>query len=192
MSQHGDSYSSWSDTRLVNACLRGDEPAWSALIARYKRLICSFPFRYGVSPQDVGDVFQAVCVKLCVELPRLRKTESLRSWLISVAANESFQWQRRRHLRAQQGVGEFIETLPDGAALPPQLLEQAEREQIVRDAIARLSPRCRQLIQHLFFDQPAVPYAELARRLGLATGSIGFYRGHCLKRLQARLEEMDL
>ena len=71
------------------------------------------------------------------------------------------------------GGGEFIETLPDGASLPPQLLEQAEQEQTVRDAMAHLSPRCQQFIRHLFFDQPTVPYAEIARRLGLATGSIG-------------------
>jgi hypothetical protein len=34
-----------------------------------------------------------------------------------------------------------------------------------------------------------VPYSEVARRLKLATGSIGFIRGRCLQRLKKILEE---
>jgi hypothetical protein len=40
----------------------------------------------------------------------------------------------------------------------------------------------------LFYEQPPLAYRDLAARLGLATGSIGFIRGRCLKRLQRLLE----
>ena len=60
---------------------------------------------------------------------------------------------------------------------------------MVREAIDRLPPRCREMIQLLFFEHPPVRYDELARRLNLATGSIGFIRGRCLKRLKKLLEE---
>jgi len=46
------------------------------------------------------------------------------------------------------------------------------------------------MIRLLFFVEPAVPYREVARRLGLATGSIGFIRGRCLRRLQKTLQQM--
>jgi DNA-directed RNA polymerase specialized sigma24 family protein len=32
-----------------------------------------------------------------------------------------------------------------------------------------------------------MPYADVARRLGLATGSIGFIRGRCLEKLRKAL-----
>ena len=48
------------------------------------------------------------------------------------------------------------------------------------------------MIRLLFYEQPPLPYVEVARRLGLATGSIGFIRGRCLKRLQKELEEQGL
>ena len=35
----------WNDTRLVKACLAGDEEAWSVLIDKYKALIYSIPAR---------------------------------------------------------------------------------------------------------------------------------------------------
>jgi len=43
-------------------------------------------------------------------------------------------------------------------------------------------------VRLLFYEQPPIPYDEVARRLGLATGSIGFIRGRCLKKLRANLK----
>src|SRR5437588_776507 len=96
------------DEWLVQGCLRGDQQAWGELIDKYKRLIYSIPIKYGASPADASDVFQAVCI-------------------------------------------EFL--------------------------------------QLLFFQQPPLPYAEVARRMGLATGSIGFIRGRCLEKLRKALVE---
>jgi hypothetical protein len=42
----------------------------------------------------------------------------------------------------------------------------------------------------LFYEDPPVAYRDLARGLGLATGSIGFIRGRCLVRLQRALERL--
>jgi RNA polymerase sigma factor (sigma-70 family) len=83
------------------------------------------------------------------------------------------------------GRGEDLE--PSGP--PADLLAQLEQEQTIREAITSLPPRCRQLIAMLFFEQPPIPYAEVAKTLNLATGSIGFIRGRCLKRLRHVLEE---
>ena len=41
----------------------------------------------------------------------------------------------------------------------------------------------------LFFETPARPYDEIAKELGLATGSIGFIRGRCLAQLRKQLEK---
>ncbi len=74
-------------------------------------------------------------------------------------------------------------------AIPADMLAEMEREQMVREAMAGLPPRCREMIELLFFEHPPMPYNEVARRLKLATGSIGFIRGRCLKRLKKILEE---
>jgi RNA polymerase sigma factor (sigma-70 family) len=177
------------DAALVRACLNGDEAAWSALIARYRRLIYSIPVRYGASPEDAGDIFQAVCLDLFSELPQLRRVESLRSWLMTVTAHHAFHWKRRHQLRASREAGPpGPDDEPAVAEVSSELLQAAEREQQLREAVARLPPRCQQLIQLLFFAQPPLAYAEAARRLGLATGSIGFVRGRCLRKLQRELK----
>ena len=50
-------------------------------------------------------------------------------------------------------------------AIPPDVLAELEREQMVREAIGHLPPRCREMIEVLFFEHPPMPYNEVARRL---------------------------
>jgi RNA polymerase sigma factor (sigma-70 family) len=179
----------WDDGRLIQACRDGDQEAWSVLIHRYRRLIYSIPARYGAQPADAADIFQAVCLELYAELPRLRKVESLRSWLISVTAHQAFHWKQRVMKRATREGSEIEpEASPAQEPVPPEILEAAEREQVLRDAIRGLPPRCREMIRLLFYEDPPLAYAEVARRLGLATGSIGFIRGRCLKKLERVLD----
>jgi len=178
----------WSNARLVEECLRGNEQAWDGLVDRFKGLIYSIPMRYGAPPQDAADIFQTVCLDLFNELPRLRDAEALQGWLIRVTAHKCYHWKRQQTSGAKNlGDGNF-EAL-SAEVLPPDLIAELEQQQLLQQAISQLPARCRQLIELLFFEQPPLPYAEVADRLSLARGSIGFIRGRCLKKLRQILEE---
>jgi DNA-directed RNA polymerase specialized sigma24 family protein len=43
-------------------------------------------------------------------------------------------------------------------------------------------------VQLLFFETPPRPYADVAKELGLAVGSIGFTRQKCMDRLRRQLD----
>jgi RNA polymerase sigma factor (sigma-70 family) len=187
--QVGGPHVTWSDSRLIRACLKGNEQAWSALIGKYKNLIYSIPVKYGASPEDAADIFQSVCLELFSELPRLRKVAAFRSWLMTVTAHRSFHWKRKVRRLAEDELTPLAEEQL-GKDPSPDLIEQVEREQMLREAMARLPPRCQEMIRLLFYQQPRMSYRDVADRLGLATGSIGFIRGRCLKRLQRTLEEL--
>jgi len=184
-------HTEWSDERLVRACLDGDDEAWRALIDKYRNLIYSIPIKYRASPEDAADIFQSVCLELFSHLSQLRKTGALRGWLITVTTHQSFHW-KRKHLKrmGREEAGLDAETLGSELPAPADVSEEVEREQMVRDATALQSPRCREMIRLLFYTEPPLPYKEVARRLGLATGSVGFIRGRCLNRLQKTLRKM--
>jgi RNA polymerase sigma factor (sigma-70 family) len=181
--------SEWTNTRLVAQCLAGDERAWNALLDRYKNLIYAIPLRYGAPPQDAADIFQAVCLDLFNELPRLRDAEALQGWLVRVTTHKCYHWKRRLATHNGEHGEDLLETLVGADPIPGALMAEIEREQIVREAIAQLPDRCREMIELLFFEIPPMPYDEVARRLNLAKGSIGFIRGRCLKRLKKLLEQ---
>ncbi|MHB8487420.1 MAG: RNA polymerase sigma factor [Candidatus Acidiferrales bacterium] len=178
----------WTDTKLVQLCLRGSEEAWSALIDKYRNLIFSIPIKYGFSSDDATDIFQAVCLELLSELPKLRKPKALPKWIMQVTAHKCFHHKRQlQRTQTPDSDGELAEQSTPARA--EGILREAEEEQALRLALSNLSSRCRQLIQMLFFEEPARPYQQLAAELGLSTGSIGFIRQRCLERLRKGLRE---
>ncbi len=178
-----------SDVELIRRCLDGQEAAWNELIDKYKALIYSVPVKYGLQPQEAADVFQGTCIELLTRLKELREPRALPKWLIQVAHHRCY------HLRRQEKrfVSRDSEVdLPDTEvpAIADSLLRQTEEEQMLREAMAKLEPRCRKLIEMLFFEIPARPYAEVASELNLATGSIGLTRQKCMERLRKQLDSL--
>jgi len=183
-----DARTAWPDARLVRECVGGSEEAWRALIFRYKNLIFSIPVKYGFSTEDSTDIFQAVCLELLSELPKLRKVKALPKWIMQVTAHKCFhrKQQQQRTEVLDPAAKEFEKGTP---ARAEGILREAEDEQTLRQAMAELPPRCRELVQMLFYDEPVRPYQEIAATLGIAVGSIGFIRQRCLERLRKRLLE---
>jgi RNA polymerase sigma factor (sigma-70 family) len=86
---------------------------------------------------------------------------------------------------------EVFGTDPDDGGLPleadPTVIEEeiilAERNALLRAALAELPPRCRRLVTLLLHDPP-LSYAEISEILRIPPGSIGPQRGRCLDRLR--------
>lgn len=180
----------WENKKLVRGCLSGNEDAWNAFLDRYKNLIYSIPVKYGLSPDDSADIFQAVCMDVIRELPKLREPDALPKWLIQMTSHRCFHWKRNQNRFVSKDFEQETDSNDQSSPQRDELLSDAEQEQILRDAIHSLPLRCEQLVRMLFFDPAARPYAEVARSLGLATGSIGFIRKRCLEKLRRKLEEL--
>jgi len=179
-----------SDRQIVQGCLKGHEEDWDLLIDKYKKLIFSIPIRYGLSREEAADIFQAVCLELIQELPKVREPKALPKWLMQVTAHKCFHYKRHRNRMVSQ---DDEETKVPESSIPAEAeinLREVEEEQMLRDALAAISSRCRELIHMLFYEEPRRPYQQVAASLGLATGSIGFMRQKCLDRLKEQLDSL--
>ncbi|MDP9161629.1 MAG: sigma-70 family RNA polymerase sigma factor [Acidobacteriota bacterium] len=186
-----EGHASWSDERLVSACLEGDQQAWSVLLDKYKNLIYSIPIKLGMYAA-AADIFQAVCLDLLTDLPRLREPRALPKWLMQTCYHKCLRWRRtaEKYVNLADEDTETQQFDVSQEPLPEEVLVELEKQQIVRDAISALSPRCEGMVRMLFFDDPPRPYDEIAKEFGIATGSIGFIRGRCLEKLKQQLEQM--
>lgn len=184
-----ENYEDWSDGRLVEACLRRNDRAWSELINRYQRLILSIGLKGGLSITDAFDVSQRVWTQAYLKLSSLRKADSVRPWLTTLARNSCHEYQRQsRQRRSRELDGYEPSDLEDLQSLEPIDLVGSEQRKRVEDAVARLDPRCRRMVEMLFFSHPRPTYREIAREFQLADGSVSAIRERCLKRLLALLE----
>ncbi|MCG8454743.1 MAG: sigma-70 family RNA polymerase sigma factor [Holophagales bacterium] len=191
--QHNQPHPSWADEKLVHLCLQGSEAAWGALVDKYEKLVYAVVCKYGAAPEEASDLFQAIWLDIYNDLPQLRNRNRVKPWLISLTRNKCYHWKQERVRRSSREIDtEQPSDLERMAVEEAGFVEDLERDQLVREAILALPERCREMVRLLFFAQPPMPYAQVAERLGLATGSIGFIRGRCLKKLQAALESLGL
>jgi len=182
------SLESTTDDELVSACISGNQLAWEQLIARYRGLIQSFARKYGAPAPEAADIFQTVCIELYVALPRLRNHQSVRAWIATVAAHETYRW-KRRHLAKLQREAAIPDCAAPGTTPLSQFLE-SEQIALVRQAVAHLPGRYRTLIGLLFLTEPPLPYRAVARRLGVMPGSVPFLRQRGLRKLEQILAEL--
>ena len=180
-----------SDERLIVLCRKGNQQAWADLVDKYKNLIYSVPIKLGMY-DEAADIFQSVCLDLLSDLPKLREPKALPKWLMQVSYHKCLNHGSRtkRQLQLEDEDVDKLAGGPGALALPEEMMAQLQREQIVRDVVSSLPWRCERMVHMLFFETPPRPYQEIARELGIATGSIGFIRGRCLSRLRKQLERM--
>jgi RNA polymerase sigma factor (sigma-70 family) len=108
---------------------------------------------------------------------------------MQVAHHQCYRWKRQQQrVVSRDGDADLPE--PETPAIAESLVQQTQEEQILREAMAALSPQCRRLVELLFFETPARPYSEVAAELGLAVGSVGFTRQKCMDRLRKHLSDL--
>ena len=183
-------WTDWSDAEVIDACLAGDEKAWQALVGRYKRLVYSVPVKWGLSPEDAVDIFQGVWLDCFRQLGSLRNVERLQPWLIRVAVRKCHRFSADKRARTEDSIPDEQLEEVSGTEDPTALFAEIDNEQLVRTALEKLTPRCREVVQALFFEDPRPSYQAIASRLGLSENSIGFTRERCLNNLRKVLAEL--
>jgi RNA polymerase sigma factor (sigma-70 family) len=182
----------WDDAALMQACMAGDEDAWTLLLERYGRLIYTIPLRFGFSRSVADEVFQDVCLTLLESQDNLRDYRRIRAWLVTVTRRACI---RRLRQRDREQFSELPESMGDTAEDTVESdLVAIEEEYLVHRALERLSPLCQQLIRGLFFESPPRSYEAIALALNIPVGSIGPTRIRCLEKLRkeiARLEQEE-
>ena len=185
--KEGQEESSRGDAELIQACLEGEGDAWEILVNRYRRLIFSIPFKWGLQREDAMEIFQAVWLDCFQELESLRDIARLQAWLVRIAVRKCHRFKTTR-----AGKPENVEILEtDHVSEDPsaELFRRLDQEQMIRMAMDKLTGRCRDVIRALFFEDPFPGYAPLAERLGLSANSIGFTRDRCLERMRKLLAD---
>lgn len=174
-----------SDPReLIERAARGDEAAWREIVERYQRLVLATIRGFRLSREDAEDAFQETFLRFHRHLPSLRNPDGVARWLVQTTRRLCLDHVGRLQSRPTTPLAE---ELPDDAPAEDERFEALERAQAVREALARLSPRCRDLLQLLYLEPEPRSYREIADRLGMPPGSIGPTRARCLETLLRRL-----
>ncbi len=171
---------------LIAGAKRGDQRCWNELIERFTPLVGQIARSFRLSHHDVQDVGQFVWLRLFEHLDKIREPLALPGWVSTVARNEALRVAkagRRSDPMDPHDPGNHAKLGRQPAQIAPEdALLAAERQQLVRDGLAELTPEHGEFLVLLHSE---VPYTEISRRLGMPTGSIGPTRARCLRKLRA-------
>ena len=151
-------------------------------------------------PQDVEDVAIQALEALVEKVREVRSVEELRPLVASIAHNLAVS-HLREHFAAKRGAGR-IEPLRPGEETPSEspvpailetpltVLEQRELAERLQETLAALKPPLGDVLSDFYLHQ--LRYEEIAKRHGIAVGSVGVFlkRGlEAIRRIWGRNRE---
>jgi RNA polymerase sigma factor (sigma-70 family) len=156
--------STQSDERLVDLVRAGSDPAFEAIVERYRRALMRYVSRV-LPPERAEDVVQQAFVKAYEAMRRDAAELKLKPWLYRIAHNGALNALRDRALLHAE-----LHERVDGVERPDQALERTLglRELVV--AVQALPERQRSAI--LLRELEGRSYEEIAAELGVTDGAV--------------------
>ncbi|WP_449222353.1 RNA polymerase sigma factor [Sulfidibacter corallicola] len=180
-----------TDRELIQRCLEGDQPAWNALVNRYKRLVYHFPSDARLRAEDCDEVFQETFMAIYKQLDKLLEVDELSRWIATVAQRITWKTANRRRGQMDYEVPQEYDVIdPDDIA--PRQMELKVQQAMVRQSLAMLNTKCRKLLYLLFYEHDSSDYQAISKQAGIPHGSIGPTRKRCLVKFKDLLKKRGI
>lgn len=188
------------DMLLVRQCLAGSENAWNEFYSKFVGLIRSVVRRQGnLSGSDVEDITQSAFLTLTTALSTYDSGHSLAGFVCLITERVLIDEYRRIKAAKRKAQLEAVEHHDGGnegttvleAKTEPQdkQVERFELVALLRQAMERLDPKCRELIRLRYFKE--LSYGEIAGELGEAENTLTVRARRCLDKLRAAYKGVE-
>lgn len=160
--------------------------ALTALYSAHGPAVLGFVHRYVDDPQHAEDVVQETFLRAWRNVEHIDDSRNPRSYLFTVARNVLTD--RWRHSERRPRLVTDDRALH--AAPSADAVDAALEEWLVTDALSRLSPEHRAVVQALFYDGLSV--AEAAAVLEIAEGTVKSRSVYAVRALRVAFQEMGV
>ena len=175
-------------TRLLEKCRKQDSRAWSQLVDRFQALVYSIARRHGLNSDDAEDVFLVTFQNLLRSIDRIESAAALPRWIAVSASRECLRINRiaGRNPDLESAGITLDEIVSSEESQAEDAAIEADQSRRLREALEMMDPRCRTLLQLLYFDEES-SYADVGQALNMPVGAIGPTRSRCLEKLRGML-----
>lgn len=148
--------------------------------------LLGFAYQMVKNEQTAQDIVQEAFIRLQA---RLAEVEQPKAWLYATVRRLAIDMIRKsRKVVPFAGAGEGGEPDPtDPAPLPDAVADATERAGLIRVCLERLESRERMLVELKFIDD--LSYKQIAERMELSVGNVGYSLHHALKSLEVALSK---
>ena len=134
---------------LIQRCLGGDQSAWEDIVRQHRRKVFNIAYKFTGRHDEAEDLTQDIFLKIFKSLHTFDRRANFQTWLVSVSRNLCID-----HYRSVRKERETIDRDVDAGELTPaapgqnayQALEQRDRVELLRKAMAELPPTLREAV----------------------------------------------
>jgi RNA polymerase sigma-70 factor, ECF subfamily len=156
-----------SDEILVERIAAGDKLAMQVLFARHRTNIYRWLLRFVGNETVAEDLLSDVFFDVWQQAGRYEGRAAVTTWLLSIARFKALSARRRR---TDAELDETIEaTVADSADDPEIALQKKGRNELLRQAITKLSPEHREIIDLVYYHEKSVEDAAYILSIPRAT-----------------------
>jgi RNA polymerase sigma-70 factor (ECF subfamily) len=179
-----------SDEEVVRAIRGGDHQAFAELVHAYQRRLFGLVLMMVREPAGAEEVTQDAFVRAYTHLDAYDGSRPFYPWLASIAVRLAQNW-LRQHGRTVRREGTALENAAEPGARPVALamLIADERSHGLWKAVAALPSGERTAVLLYYRDQ--LPVRDIARALGVTTGTIKTLLFRARRHLRERLQSIE-
>lgn len=167
---------------LVRRCVAGDAVAWEDLVHQYSKRIYNICYRFTGSPEDAQDLAQDVFIKIYRSLSSYDLEKgSFGTWVTAMTRNLLVDhFRRSKHDRVtdslessasdEEDAPKLGDRLPDLSPSPDDRLHSREAQEMVQQALQKLSPELREAV--ILRDLQDMDYRDIAASLRVPEGTV--------------------
>jgi RNA polymerase sigma-70 factor (ECF subfamily) len=177
------------DGELVDRLKRRDPHAMSVLYDRFGRLTYSIILRIVRNEGVAEDLVQETFLRVWNRIPAFdRQRGAIGPWILTVARNRAIDYLRSVEGRGAERSFELdLLEQPTLFASAQSGLLTLDRQKMIRDALERLSPNQREVIELAYYE--GLSQTEMAERLKQPLGTVKTWVRAALKMLRQELGE---
>ncbi len=153
------------DSILVRQCLEGDRAKFGELVNKYTKPIYNLALRMVGDVENAADIAQITFIKAYENLGKFDLSLKFFSWLYRIAINESLNF-----IQKQKQTDQLNEDLVSVDGSPEDTLQEAERDEIIQQAILKLTPEQRSVVVLRHFMD--LSYVQMSATLGITEAKV--------------------
>jgi RNA polymerase sigma-70 factor (ECF subfamily) len=180
-------------SKWVHALITGDEHAFDEIFRRFATPLTRYASRIVSSDAVAQDVVMDVFMRLWRDRLALPLDTHLGAYLRVSVRNSCINY--LRHDRIEASVEEigaasgWAPAMSVAPLMPDEDLERSEAKEIIRHALATLSPRMRLVLEMRWLGEKS--YKEIANELGMQVRSVETSVGRAMRILRERMRGND-
>lgn len=167
---------------------------WPALLAQHERWLRTVVYARLAGTEGVDEVLQEVALAAIRQKAPLSDPAKATPWLYRLAVVQSLLY-RRKHGRQRKLLDRFVQRRPPaehdvGSPNPLAWLLADERHRLIRQAVARLTPRDAEILMLKYTEDWS--YCQLAQRLGISESAVETRLHRARARLRNELADLNV